>query len=156
MIEVNVPGWRMLSLENVLCDFNGTLATDGALEQGVGQRLEALAQQAHVVVLTADTHGTAHEALAGLPVEVRVIEPGQEAMAKRFALDEFGAMSTAFLGNGANDEKALAAAGVGIAVLGGEGACGASISAADMVVLRPVDALDLLLKPARLVAGLRR
>ena len=102
------------------------------------------------------THSTASRALADLPVEVRTIEPGSEAMSKRFQLDAVGTMQTAYIGNGANDEKTVAAAALGIAVLGREGAFGATLAAADMVVSSPLDALDLLLNPKRLVAGLRR
>jgi soluble P-type ATPase len=59
------------------------------------------------------------------------------------------------LGNGANDEKLLARAALSLCVLGEEGAAGAALRAADMVVRSPVEALDALLDPLRLVSTLR-
>ena len=50
----------------------------------------------------------------------------------------------------------LEEAAVGIVVIGAEGAAAHTVQAADLVVTSPLDALDLLLRPARLVAGLRR
>ena len=156
MIEIQIPGWKDLTISTVLLDFNGTLAVDGKLLEGVAKRLTQLAEQVRVVVLTADTHGTALEALADLPVEVRKIDAGSEAMSKRFIVDEFGTIRIAYIGNGANDEKALASASLGIAVMAGEGVFGPTMSAADLVVTSPTDALDLLLHPKRVIAGLRR
>jgi soluble P-type ATPase len=43
-----------------------------------------------------------------------------------------------------------------VAVVGREGAFLRTLENADLVVFRPEDGLDLLLHPARLVAGLRR
>jgi soluble P-type ATPase len=50
----------------------------------------------------------------------------------------------------------LAAAALGIAVVGPEGAAGAAVRAADVVCASIVDALDLLLDERLLVATLRR
>ena len=50
----------------------------------------------------------------------------------------------------------LKEAALGICVLGGEGASREAIANADLVALHINDALDLLLKPDRLVATLRR
>ncbi len=156
MITIKIPGWRDLNIDAVLLDYNGTLAVDGVLIDGVAERLTALSEQAKLIVLTADTFGTVAEQLADLPVEVRTIDPGSEAMSKRFAVDDFGTISTAYIGNGANDEKALGSCSLGIAVLGPEGLFGQTMRAADIAVNSPLDALDLLLKPKRLIAGLRR
>jgi len=156
MIQVQIPGWRDLNIDAVLIDFNGTLAVDGKLVDGMAERLIALADQAKVVILTADTFGTVASELSDLPVDVRIIDPGSEAMSKRFAVDDYGTLTTAYIGNGANDEKALSSTSLGIAVIGGEGVFGATLSAADIVVKSPTDALDLLLTPKRIVAALRR
>ncbi len=59
------------------------------------------------------------------------------------------------IGNGRNDRMMLDAAALGIAVCGAEGAAAETLEAADIVVGRIVDALDLLLHPKRLVATLR-
>lgn len=156
MIELEVPGWKTLRIERVISDFNGTLATDGVLEEGVADRLRALGGQVEVVVLTADTHGTAAETFRGLPVRLEKIEPGREAEQKKKRVQQAGAATTAFLGNGANDREAMSAAAVSVAVIGHEGAFMPTLAGAQMIAATPADALDLLLKPKRLVAGLRR
>ncbi len=156
MILLKIPGRTPAMIETVICDFNGTLALDGALMEGVAERLRALSEQAKVVILTSDTFGTVEQAVGELPVSVKVIQPGSEAITKRYIVDEHSTMSTVFIGNGANDEKALHSAAVGICVLGGEGAYGPSLGASDVVVKSATDALDLLLHPQRLQATLRR
>jgi soluble P-type ATPase len=147
-----------LRIQRVLSDFNGTLATDGRLSEGVAERLLRLAELLPVEVLTADTHGTAAEELKGLEKVrlVRLAHDALEAEQKRDRVQEAGAERAAFLGNGANDEAAMAAAGFSVAVVGREGAFLRTLENADLVVFRPEDGLDLLLHPARLVAGLRR
>jgi soluble P-type ATPase len=156
MIQVQIPGWRDLNIDAVLIDYNGTIALDGKLIEGIAERLKALAEQTTVVVLTADMFGTAASELDGLPVDLRHIEPGSEAMSKRFIVDDFSTLRSAYIGNGANDEKALSSTSLGIAVIGDEGIFGPTLQAADLVVKSPLDALDLLLNPKRIVAGLRR
>jgi soluble P-type ATPase len=59
------------------------------------------------------------------------------------------------MGNGANDRLMLAAALLGICVLGTEGAATPSLVASDIVVRNAADGLDLLLHPGRLAATLR-
>jgi hypothetical protein len=43
MIDVAIPGFGRLALEHLVCDYNGTLARDGVLLDGVAARLTALA-----------------------------------------------------------------------------------------------------------------
>jgi len=50
----------------------------------------------------------------------------------------------------------LRAAALGVAVVGPEGMAGKLAAAADVVVVRVEDALDLVLRPGRLAATLRR
>ncbi|GBE30387.1 MAG TPA: ATPase P [Bacteroidetes bacterium] len=156
MIQVTIPGWRDLNIDTVLMDYNGTLAVDGELVEGVAERIKALAEQVEIIVMTADTFGSTPDSLEELPVKLRKISAGSEAMSKRFIVDEFSTLTTAYIGNGANDEKALSSTALGIAVIGTEGVFGPTLMAADLIVTSPLDALDLLLHPKRIVAGLRR
>jgi soluble P-type ATPase len=59
------------------------------------------------------------------------------------------------IGNGRNDRLMVAAAGLGIAVIQGEGAAVETLNAARVAVPDIGVALGLLLNPARLVATLR-
>lgn len=155
MLEIAIPGRATLRLEHLLLDYNGTLAVDGELLPGVAGRLTALSQQIDIRVLTADTFGRAAEKLAGLPCSLAILPPGNQAEAKRAALEKVGAGGAAAIGNGRNDRLMLEAAALGIAVVQGEGAAAETLLAADAVATDIRTALDLLLQPLRLVATLR-
>jgi soluble P-type ATPase len=156
MIRIDIPGDAPFELENVVCDYNGTLARDGRLLPGVHDRLAALAHQLTVHVVTADTFGTARAELSGLEGRLTVLAPGNQAAAKAAYVNKCGAACTAAIGNGQNDRDMLKAARLSIVVLGDEGTAAAALGAA-IVVARDIRiALDLLLNPQRLVATLRR
>jgi len=151
-ITVSVPGRPRFELDHLLLDFTGTLSLDGALLPGVAERLVALAGNLSVTVLTADTFGTARQALAGLPVELRLIATGAD---KLVFLETLGADRVAAIGNGRNDVAMVSRAALGIAVIGPEGAAGELVRVADVVATDICAALDLLLHPLRLTATLR-
>lgn len=71
-------------------------------------------------------------------------------------MEELGPHATAAIGNGLNDVPMLRAAALGIAVIGPEGAGGATLAAADVVVLSIEAALGLLGDPLTLTATLRQ
>ena len=150
-IRIEIPGRRALALRQLVLDMNGTIAAGGEVLPGVAGRVARLARVLEVVVLTADTYGTAARALAHLPLRLHPVSTGGDKA--RFVA---GGRGVAAVGNGANDVAMLRAADLGIAVLGREGTSAALLGAADVVVTRIEDALDLLLDPRRLVATLRR
>lgn len=136
----------------LVLDYTGTLSLDGALLPGVAERLERLAADLRVTVLTADTFGTAREALKSLPVEVRIIGNGAE---KAEAVSAMGPEEVIAIGNGRNDIPMMEVAGLSVAVLGPEGAAADLLACADVVTRDIGDALDLILHPLRLKATLR-
>jgi len=154
-IEIAVPGWRNLRLENVLFDLNGTLACDGRIAAPTRERLASLAKHATIYIMSADTHGTLERETAGLPVRVRRTEPGPGAAQKLALLRELGVQNTVAVGNGHNDVEMLRAAALALAILGPEGAAMQALLVADAVFATIDDALDSLLYPRRLVATLR-
>lgn len=156
VIEVDIPGWRPLRIDHLLLDLNGTLALDGELLPIHGQ-VRRLTKRLDVHLLSADTHGTLEAVAAELGVAWTRLPPvGAEAEHKAHFARQLGADRVAALGNGANDMGMLEVAALGIAVVGPEGAFGPAVAVADLVVGAPEVALELLLKPARLVATLRR
>lgn len=155
MISIAIPDFGTITLEHLVLDFNGTLAVDGAVLPGVAERLAALAPRLSIHVLTADTHGTAARALAGVPCALNVVPAAGQAQAKQHFVDSLGASGVVAIGNGRNDRSMLGAARLGIAVIQSEGAAAAAIAAADLVAPTIADALDLLVHPLRLVASLR-
>jgi soluble P-type ATPase len=155
MIEVEVPGFGRLEIEHLVLDYNGTLAVDGRLVDGVADDLNALADRLTVHVVTADTFGKAAEALADVRCRLEILPPGGQDAAKRDFVRALGADRTAAAGNGRNDRLMLREAAVGIAVILAEGASGLTLAAADVVATDIRAALALLSHPLRLVATLR-
>jgi soluble P-type ATPase len=89
-------------------------------------------------------------------VEVRVIQRGREAEAKLDLVDELGADSVVAIGNGVERRPDAQGRRARHRCLGGEGAAGLAVAAADVVVTSIETALGLLLEPRRLIATLRR
>ncbi|MEO8566727.1 MAG: ATPase P [Betaproteobacteria bacterium] len=155
MLDLTIPGFGRLELTDVVCDYNGTLAADGLLIDGVHERIQRLGSELRVHVVTADTFGGAAAQLQRLPCPLVVLDAANQTEAKRDFVHGLGAAHVVAIGNGRNDRMMLAAARLGIAVCGAEGAAAETLQAGDVVVGRIVDALDLLLHPKRLVATLR-
>ena len=155
MIEIAIPGYRVLQLDHLVLDYNGTLACDGDLLPGVKSRLEDLSKRLQLHVLTADTFGKARTALTGMPCELSVLSGERQDVDKFFYIEKLGASRVAAIGNGRNDRLMLKAAALGIAVIQNEGAAVETLIEADVVTPDIVVALELLQHPLRLVATLR-
>lgn len=155
MLEIPIPGAETLRLEHLVADYNGTLARDGRLLPGVAETFASLAGRLTLHVVTADTHGGARAALAGLPCQLIVLPEGRQDEAKRRVVEALGAARCVALGNGRNDRLMLAAAGLGIAVIEAEGVAVETLQAARVAVAGIEAAFALLLNPKRLVATLR-
>lgn len=156
MIEIPIPGRGDLHLHHLVLDMNGTLATDGIVIAGVADRVAMLKGQLDVVVVTADTHGGAALLERDLAVRAIRLSPGKEAEQKRDYVLRLGAERCAAVGNGANDAAMLDSAALGICVLGAEGSALTALLSADLVARTIIEALNLLLNPARIAASLRR
>jgi len=155
MLEIAVPGAQSLRFDHLVADFNGTLAIDGVLISGVAEALRSLSARLEIHVITADTFGTARQAVAGIACTTTVLSPGDQDSAKLGYVERLGAAHCVCIGNGRNDRSMLAAAGLGIAVLQGEGAAVETLLAAKVAAPDIGAALGLLINPARLVATLR-
>jgi soluble P-type ATPase len=155
MIEVDISGYGKLRLEHLVLDYNGTMACDGKVIQGVAEALDILASDLSIHVLTADTFGNVRSALTGLPCRLSVLPPGSQEKGKLEYVRELGAKKTVCVGNGRNDRLMLKEAVLGIAVLQEEGCALESLMAGDVVCRHILDALDLLRFPGRLTATLR-
>jgi soluble P-type ATPase len=145
-----------LRLEHLVTDVNGTLALDGVLMDGLVKRIAAVRDRLTVHLLTADTHGRQAIIDQQLALTAARLAPGGEADQKRYYVENLGADSVVAIGQGANDSLMLKAAALGICVLSPEGSASETLLAADIVVPNIVAAFDLLDKPLRIVATLRR
>jgi len=155
MIEINIPGFCHLQLAHLVLDYNGTLAIDGHLIPQVGKKLTKLSHDLHIHVLTADTFGLAKTGLAGLPLDLTIAPPEDQAETKRAFVIDLGAEQVVAIGNGRNDGPMLKAAALGIALVQLEGGAVETLVSANIVSISILDALDLLSHPQRLVATLR-
>ena len=155
MFSLTIPGWKTLQLSHLVLDYNGTIAFDGHLIDGVKPRLAALASSLTIHVLTADTFGSVREALAGIPCRLAIIPVGNQAEAKLAYVGELSPETCVCIGNGRNDRLMLKAAALGIAVVQAEGAATEAVLTADVLAPNILDALDLLSHPLRLTATLR-
>jgi len=156
MIELNIPGRGLIQLQNLVCDVNGTLAVDGQLLDGVKPRLFSLRERLTLHLLTADTHGKQDKLDRQLGITAVRIQLGNEAEQKENYVNKLGAGTCVAIGQGANDAGMLRAAALGMCVLSPEGTAVETLVGADLVVANIFEALDLLEKPIRIVASLRK
>ena len=156
MLELNLPGRGLVSLEHLVCDVNGTLALDGQLIEGVARQLNNLRDRLQVHLLTADTSGRQDVIDRQLNLTSLRIQPGEEARQKAEYVARLGAERVVAIGQGANDARMLAAAAIGVCVLSPEGAAVETLMAARLVVPDIHAAFELIEKPLRLVATLRK
>ncbi len=156
MIDITIPGRGNYTIENLILDLNGTIALDGRIIKGVREKVAKLSQKLDVIVVTADTNKNAEELVRDLNVTLYKIKKAEENDQKLELLLKKGKDNTISIGNGCNDVYMLKESAIGICVLGKEGASREAMMASGLVVTAINDALDLLLKPNRLRATLRR
>ncbi len=155
MLEIKIPGHGTLNLSHLILDYNGTIACDGHLLQGVKERLADLSTSLDVHVLTADTFGSVRKALSDVSCHVEIIPIEDQAQAKFDYVQRLDLEKCVCMGNGRNDRLMLKNAALGVAVVQAEGSAVDAVLAADIVVGNILDALDLLRHPLRLTATLR-
>ncbi len=150
-MQITIPGRGSIGLDQIVLDFNGTLATDGQVPAEVVELLGQVSQRYPTYLVTADTFGTAVPFAERLGIPWRIVKTGEDKA--HFIASLNGGVAA--VGNGANDGPMFRAAALAIAVVGPEGAAVAALLAADVVAPTIQDALQLLLSPARLIATLR-
>jgi soluble P-type ATPase len=143
-------------LEHLVTDVNGTLAVDGLLLEGVARSLKSLRDRLELHLLTADTHNRQRLIDQQLNIQAVCIQAGDEAEQKAAYLHRIGAGRTVAIGQGANDVAMLKTAALSICVLSQEGTAVETLLAADLLVPNVFTALELLEKPLRIVASLRK
>lgn len=156
MIKFNIPGSGEYELEHLVMDVNGTLAVDGQLMEGVAEKIASLRTHLTIHLLTADTHGKQAVIDRQLDLTAVRIAAGNEASQKAEYVRKLGSEKVAAIGQGANDAEMLTAAHLGICVMSVEGVAKDTLFAADLIAPDILSALELLEKPLRIVASLRK
>jgi P-type E1-E2 ATPase len=156
MLEINIPGREKLELNHLVCDVNGTLATDGILLEGIRKKINSLRDRLEIHLLTADTHGKQKQIDETLNLKAVIIFPGNEAAQKAEYVRSLGADSVVAIGQGANDAGMLKEAKLGICIISPEGTAVESLLEADLIVPDIFRGLEILEKPMRIIADLRK
>lgn len=154
---IEIPGYKTLEIKNLVLDYNGTIALDGEISETVKEKLCFLAADSdiNIFVLTADTHGTARRMCEGLPLTIMTFSGEDVMYEKQRIIREIGPDKSMAIGNGRNDVLMCREAAVSVAVIGKEGTFGGLTAETTVTVCSIEDALDLLIKPKRLIATLR-
>ncbi|WP_456390718.1 HAD family hydrolase [Hydrogenimonas sp.] len=153
---IDIPGYKSLHIEHIVCDYNGTIAKDGLLLPGIESLFKELSHSYTIHVITADTFGSVARQLEKCDVAVKILTSSNHTEEKHAYVESLDSKTCAAIGNGNNDETMIGGAELGIAILGDEGCAATTLKAADIVCKSATDALELFLHPKRLVATLRR
>ncbi|WP_455538568.1 HAD family hydrolase [Terrisporobacter sp.] len=155
MIKVEIPGREELRLENLVFDFNGTIAINGKILESIKPKLLELSKTMNIYVITADTYGLAKEECEKLNLKVITIPRGCAGDAKGSFIRDIDSKKTAAIGNGFNDIEMCKEAEFSVAVIEGEGAYSKLIFHSDIVTKNIDEALDLFLITNHIKADLR-
>lgn len=154
MIKIEIPGRDTLNIEQLVLDYNGTIAEDGNLINGVEERLARIRDSVEIYILTADTYGTVRSQCEHMGIHVETFPRAGAAECKLEIVKSLGE-NTMCIGNGFNDVLMFDQADLSVAVIGKEGLYAGLLNHADVVTTSILDALDLLLHANRLRATLR-
>ena len=152
---LEIPGRDPIEIKHAVFDYNGTIAIDGKLIDGVDEIINELAGDITFHVITADTFGSVENQLAHVNCKIiKIPEENQDAAKLEFIID-LGKDGTLCVGNGRNDMLMLKQAAIGIALIQDEGACVETILSADIVCTSIMDVFAYFKNPNRLKATLR-
>ena len=155
MIGIKIPGFGQQTIEHVVFDYNGTIAKDGVLIEGVKEGMKQFSDKVRFHVITADTFGFVKKELNGIDCTLTIIPEKDQVQSKLDYIRKLGTHQTLCVGNGSNDRMMLKASCIGIAVLQEEGLSCDSLLSSDLVIKHILDAFGFLNTPERLIATLR-
>jgi len=156
MNEITIPNFATLQLQHIVLDYNGTIAEDGVLKESVQRVINELCENFTIHIITADTFGSVAKKSENLDISLKILSSNDHTQEKAEYIQTLGAQNCVAIGNGNNDKKMLQSAALGIAVTGEEGCATQTLMASDIVCGCIEDALELLEKPKRMIATLRK
>lgn len=155
MLVYEIPGRENIKIKNVVLDYNGTIAVDGKIIEGVKELLLKLKDHINIYVLTADTYGTVERECSGMDLKVLTFPKENAGESKRDIVKRLGGKRTICVGNGFNDIPMFKESILSIAVIEGEGTSGKLIVHADIVARSIIEALEIILNNDKIRATLR-
>ena len=154
MIRINIPGFGLLEIKNLVTDLNGTITDSGRLIPGALSHMKALKESGiDIYVVSGDTRGVLGKILAQDSGIETVLTTSAEG--KRAFVEKIGPGQTVCIGNGNIDVEMFKVARLSICTIQAEGAATRAMLNADIVVPHITDALKMLLDHKCLVATLR-
>jgi P-type E1-E2 ATPase len=156
MITIAIPEGETFQFEHLVLDMNGTITVDGALPEGVSERINKLKNDLNIYLLTADTFGTGAKVAKELGIEMITVSSNNGTKDKADFVSSLEMSQVAAIGNGNNDVDMFKLARLSIVIIGKEGCSTEALRNADIAVTDINDALDLFINPLRMVATLRR
>ncbi len=153
---IKISGFKDIEIENIVFDYNGTLAKDGQISNEIKNLLKVICSKYNVYVITADTFGTVKEELKELDLEVKVLSSCDHTNEKMEFILSLGKEVTVAIGNGNNDKSMLKSAVISIAIIGDEGCSKEALFASSIICKDIKNVIELFLYPKRLVATLRK
>jgi soluble P-type ATPase len=154
MITIQRPGQEPLEINFVLLDFEGTLASDRRVHPKAKDKINLLSKRTKIYILTKEEKERVEEVLKKVKAEIIYLTEGDSSQKKLDLLRQLGATGTVAVGNGLEDGPMIEEAGLGVCVIGKEGASADAVKKADVIFTDILNALDFLLKPFRQKATL--
>lgn len=155
MLLYEIPGRDNIQINNVVFDYNGTIAVNGKLIEGVKERINKLAEDVKVYILTADTYGTVERECKDINCKVLTFPKDKAGQFKKNIVKDLNGKYTICVGNGYNDIPMFQESILSIGIIEGEGASGKLIAQSDIVVGSIIDALNIILNKNMIKATLR-
>ena len=153
---IEIPNYANLDIENIVFDYNGTLAFNGVVDEKSKTILDELCKKFKIFVITADTFGSVKEELKAFDLEVKILTSSNHTLEKGNFIEELNPVKTVAIGNGNNDIEMIKKAILSIAIIGKEGCATSTMLASDIVSNDINNAMELFITPKRLIATLRR
>lgn len=155
MLIYKIPGRDDIEIENIVFDYNGTIAVDGKILEGVRELLSELGNYANIYILTADTYGTVAKECSDIDAKVLTFPKENAGESKKGIVKNLGEEKTICVGNGFNDIPMFKEVVISIAVIEGEGSSGKLLVHADIVTRSIIEAIEIILNEDKMKATLR-
>lgn len=155
MLEIIIPGREKMMIENIVFDFNGTLAVDGKVSETIKEMIIDINKFLNVFILTADIYGTVNKQCESLGVSIKTFPQENTGIEKKKIVQKLGKLKTITIGNGFNDILMMEDSILSIGVIGKEGACSKLLTSSDIIVSDIIDVFHLINNKDRIRATLR-
>lgn len=155
MIAYKIPGRDDIEIEHIVFDYNGTIAVDGKILEGVKALLSELENHVKTYILTADTYASVEKECKDISSKVLTFPNENTGEFKKSIVKELGGEKTICIGNGFNDILMFKEAIISIAVVEKEGASGKLLLSSDIVTKSIYHAIDIILNKDKMKAVLR-